>query len=335
MTVGMVVRDDNGGLGNLTYEAWRHLQPDVTLVVQSRPCRGTPRPHVFEEAWTTTIRTSNPVPDAVWSDAALTADVWWSAETWYSDRAERIMAEAGCRSILLAMPELFAGSQADEVWNPTAYLTDRDRLDDVMMWPASPPPTWKVRTRVRRILHVVSGAMGDRNGTELLLDAIPRMQERCEVLVHQPDPDAQLPARRLHAAATDRVEVRTTTDYVSSLDSLLKWADLLVLPRRYAGLCLPAYEAWGLGCLVMMPDVDPQASWPIVKVPARADRPMRMKGGRVPTWSVDPVVLANRLDEVVGADTPWVADRSRTGRGWVEWNSWERRGKLWKERLWA
>ena len=57
----------------------------------------------------------------------MLADVWWSAETWYSDRAERIMGEAGCRSVLLAMPELFAGSAADEVWNPTDYLTDRDR----------------------------------------------------------------------------------------------------------------------------------------------------------------------------------------------------------------
>ena len=91
----MVVRDDNGGLGNLTLEAWKHLRPDVTLVVQSRPCRGEPHPETFEEAWTQVVYADNPVPSSTWEKLSGMADVWWTAETWYNDFAESILKSAG------------------------------------------------------------------------------------------------------------------------------------------------------------------------------------------------------------------------------------------------
>jgi len=132
MTLGMVVRDDQGGLGNLTYRAWKELRPEVTLVVQWRPCRGIPDPEKFRADWTETILTDRPIENRRWRDMATRAETWWTAEMWYSQQAERILAEEGCRSILYAMPELYKGSQAEEVWNPTEFLTDRPRLDEVV-----------------------------------------------------------------------------------------------------------------------------------------------------------------------------------------------------------
>ena len=332
MTLGMVVRDDHGGLGNLTYEAFRWLRPGVTLVVQSRPCRGTPRPHVFEEAWTDTYRVGNPVSPRQWRDMAGKADVWWSAETFYSDDAEQLIFEAGSRSVLYAMPELFAGSQADEVWNTTEYLSDRDRLGDVMHWPTSPPPSWTVRTKVRRLLHLSGGAQYDRNGTQTFLAALRKVKVPCEVMLHQPDTIHQVPARDL-ADMPDHVVVKQTRDYMGSLSSLYRWADALVLPRRYAGLCLPAFEALGHGCLVVMSEADPQVWWPVMTVPAITRKPARMKGGRIPVVDVDPVVLADRLDGLLTAGVPWVAHQSERGRMWCEARSWERQVGLWRARL--
>ena len=332
MTLGMVVRDDNGGLGNLTYEAFLHLKPEVTLVVQTRPCRGKPHPQAFEEAWTKTFTTTNPVDDKTWEFFARQADTWWTAETWYNDNAEQIIRAADRKSVLYAMPELFSGSQADEVWNPTPYLSSRNRLDDVMPWPTSPPGIWGLKTKVRRLLHISGGAQYDRNGTETFLAALKLLETPCEVMLHQPDQLYRASPAAL-ADIPEHVVVRQTRDYVESMNTLYRWADMLVLPRRYAGLCLPAFEALGHGCLVMMPEADPQVWWPVLTVPAQKKRPARMKGGRVPMVEIEPSVLAQKIDLAMEASVPNVVRQSERGRKWCEEQAWENQIDKWKERL--
>jgi hypothetical protein len=328
MILGMVVRDDQGGLGNLTFEAWTHLQPAVTVVVQSRPCRGVPRPQVFTADFTETHYVNNPVTADEWTKFAPLADVWWSAETWYCDDAERILADAGCRSVLYVMPEYFAGSDATDLWNPTGYLHDRlpDRAK-VMPWPTSPPPSWRLRTRVQRILHISGGASSDRNGTQAFVQALRLVNNECDVLVHQPDANNRLPASAFKTPG--HVRLRQTTDYHDTLTGLYQWADLLVLPRRYAGLCLPALEAAATGCLVAMPNVAPQDEWPIITFPATPARPLRLKGGRIPAWDTDPQVLARLLDTWMEATPHPVVRASEEMRAWAETRAWSRQRGVW------
>lgn len=331
----MVVRDDQGGLGNLTYRAWRELRPAVTLVVQWRPCRGVPNPDRFVAPWTRTVFTDRPVPDVTWAELAGEADVWWTAESWYSDNAETILRDAGCRTVFYAMPELFKGSQADEVWNPTRYLTDRPRLGDVVPWPLSPSDTWTVRTTIRRVLHVSGGATGDRNGTQAFMEALRHVRSEVEVLLHQPEPRHRVPARKLRSVPSN-VNIKQTDLYFPNLLSAIRWADLLVLPRRYAGLCLPALEAMGDGCPVVMPEAAPQTDWPVITVPAVQGPGIRLHGGDVPTWETDPVVLADVLDDLRADTVPVIAHRSAGVRRWAEGQAWSGpAGNVWRARLWA
>jgi len=335
MRLGMVVRDDQGGLGNLTYRAWRELQPAVTVVVQWRPCRGTPNPARFMASWTDTYLTDRPIPDKFWRGMASQADVWWTAESWYSDNAERILADAGCRTVFYAMPELFAGSQADEVWNPTSYLTDRARLGDVVRWPLSPPDDWRVRVTTRRLLHVSGGATGDRNGTRVFIEALRHVRSEVDVLLHQPEVRHRV-APDVLAGLPSNINVKQTDTYFPDLLSAIKWADLLVLPRRYAGLCLPALEAMGDGCPVVMSEAPPQTGWPVVTVPAVQGQGIRLRGGDIPTWEVDPLVLADTIDDLRHDTVPVVAARSEAVRRWAESQSWDGPvGNVWRARLWA
>jgi hypothetical protein len=330
MKLGIVVRDDNGGLGNLTYDVFRHLKPAVTVVVQSRPCRGTPRPIVFEEAWTSTISIGNPISDDVWEFLAPRADVWWTAETWYNNKAEQIIAQAGKKSVLYAMPELFSGSTATKVWNPTDYLHGRlPKGSEVVPWPTDPAPKAKIRTSVKRILHISGGAQYDRNGTALFIEALRNVSSPVEVMFHQPDETNQT-VNLLQEKFPSNIKMRQNTEYMDSMKVLFDWADMVVLPRRYAGLCLPAFEAFGHGCLVMMPEVDPQAGWPIIGVPAIKERPRLMKGGKVPMWTVDPKILARRIESVIDAPIQPIVRASEEGRAWAETRSWERLLPVWK-----
>lgn len=333
MKLGMVVRDDQGGLGNLTREAWSRLKPDVTCVVQARPCRGEPNPNYFNRDWTRTFNVDNPITGRQWQVMAGEADVWWTAETWYCPDAERTIKNAGRKSVLYAMPELYSKSTADEVWNPTNYLTHRERLGDVVKWPVTLPGSWEPRTKVRRVLHVSGGAQYDRNGTALFLEALKGVDRKCEVVLHQPDAANVTSVGVLRTLKSGPFTLRVNTDYVRNLKALLDWADVLVLPRRYAGLCLPAYEAFASGCLVVMPDVAPQDEWPIVPVPATKDGWARMKGGKIPMWDMNPNDIADKLNMLLHADTPAVVNASKRGREWAEEMSWDNRISEWKERL--
>lgn len=330
-TLGMVVRDDLGGLGNLTYDVFKNVRPEVTVIVQARPCRGTPRTEVFNEPWTEVIYTANPMTRQQWRNIAPRADTWWTAETWYCNEAERVIKAAGKRSILYAMPELFNGSQADEVWNPTRYLSDRRRLSDVMDWPTTPPSVWRERTSVKRLLHLSGGAQYDRNGTEIFIDAMRQVTEPCEVMLHQPDETHQLDLSTI--GLPGHVTVRQSLDYFNTMDEAYEWADVLVIPRRYAGLCLPAFEAFGHGCLVMMSDTDPQCDWPIVPVQAIPMPPARMRGGAVPMVTVDPSMLARRIESLLTADPVAIGRQSREGRAWSETRSWDMMRSMWTWRL--
>ena len=330
MRLGMLVRDDNGGLGNLTYDAFSNLRPDVTVIVQSRPCRGEPRPHLFEEAWTETICVENPITDTQWETIAPKADIWWTAETWYNDNAESIIKKAGAKTVLYAMPELFSGSSADQIWNPTQYLQNRLPLNSkVVPWPTSPPENWFPKTKVSKILHISGGAQYDRNGTEIFLDSLQYVEGECEIILHQPD-GKNLTTNLHRRKFAKGIKINHSTDYEKSLNSYMRWADALVLPRRYAGLCLPAFEAFGYGCLVAMPEVDPQAFWPIIGFQAIKERPRLMKGGKIPMWNMEPFVLAKQINVMLEWDVPTVVRLSEEGRTWAEKNSWENLLETWK-----
>jgi hypothetical protein len=329
--LGMVVRDDSGGLGNLTWQAWRSLAPDVTVVVEQRPSRGIARPERFDRG--TVHRVGNPVPGRFWSRVAREADVWWTAETWYCPDAETRLRAAGCRTAMYVMPEYFVASDADALWNPTPWLHDRLPARAVVMpCPMDPPGDWEPRTGVRRLLHVTSSAAHDRNGTVSLLAALPYLRAaEVEVLVHQPDTPGLVDPSRL--AVPSGVTVRTSNEPVDDLADLYRWADMLVLPRRYAGLCLPAQEAMGHGCLVAMPNVEPQMRWPIVALPATAESARRFRSFRVPVCSVPPRQLARVLDGWISATAAPVTLASRTGRAWVEENAWSRWAPVWLDSL--
>ena len=335
MTFGILVRDDRGGLGNLTVEAWSNLKPDLTVVVQSRPCRGEPRPDVFTADWTTTVHVPNPIPDQWWITNAGAVDVWWTAETWYSNIAEQAIRDAGSRSVLYVMPELFRSSNADDLWNPTGYLTQSlPARTQTVEWPTTLPDTWHLRSEIRRVVHVSSGARGDRNGTGEFVEALRLVESDLEVVVHHPDRLPRLP-RRWTERVGSGVSVTVQDAYVDDLTGLYRWADLLVMPRHYAGLSLPVLEAAATGCVVLMSDTEPQTGWPVVLCPSVPGDPEFPVGHPTPTVRCVPPVLAAMIDSLAGLDSLSVARLSERSRVWSEGRSWQVLGSVWRDLLCA
>ena len=83
--------------------------------------------------------------------------------------------------------------------------------------------------------------MNDRNGTDIVVQAIKLLREPCTITLRTQDPS--LPPIK----APTHVQVRVSTGGLANYWDLYADADALVMPRRYGGLCLPVQEAMASG----------------------------------------------------------------------------------------
>lgn len=101
------------------------------------------------------------------------------------------------------------------------------------------------RTELRNFFHIAGNpAINDRNGTEIYLQA---------------DPLGTITTQNSDMAYQLAREYRHSTIYTDITDqqTLYSLGDVLVLPRRYGGNCLPMNEALSAGLPVIMPDIEP------------------------------------------------------------------------------
>lgn len=320
--LGMVVRSDQGGLGNQTYELWRRLRPAETFVVNLGPqqARGTSFYQKYCADWTNTEAT----PTDVISDGKLRrwmshSDRLLTVENLYSGNRGFESARAwGITTILIANPELFAGWTADRVAVPTAWELGRMPAGTTVVPHPQERMQLRSRTEVRRFVHHWAPAMADRNGTQVLMDALPHVRQGCEVHVHAPGRPSPL--------RTDRVgQCRVTwcSEFLPSpWDGPGGQADCLVLPRRYGGQCLPAMEAAARSMLLLMSDLAPQCYWPISPIPAWDRHYHGMKGGQFPVYDFDPRVLADRMDRLISRGSTETQDQALRTWRWIGQWSW-------------
>lgn len=109
----------------------------------------------------------------------------------------------------------------------------------------------KENTGKFRILHMIGTlAAHDRNGTLDLIKALPQITSDFELVIHS---QSELPKEYI----TKDERVIYNTQSVAKNEDLYRGFDLMLLPRRYAGLCLPMWEALASGVPVMMTDISP------------------------------------------------------------------------------
>lgn len=120
-----------------------------------------------------------------------------------------------------------------------------------------------LRKKTEVFIHIIGRpAVHDRNGTIAFLNAAQHLGDRYryKVFLQPPnDPRAQEffePVRQRLRELDDLVDLETD---VPDPESMYRTGDVLVLPRKYGGLCLPAQEALSTGMPVIMTDISPNA----------------------------------------------------------------------------
>lgn len=334
MKLGMLVRSEDKGLGNQTWEAWRHLKPHATVIVADGSSGAGMHPERYDVGTPIVVYDGRAFPDKrrVLETFADCTHVF-SAETLYDWSLADDLRRLGIKSIVHVNPELWPHANkydiphADQWWAPTPWRLEHlpytTRVVPVPVatehWPVRNGGVVKLRPR---LLHVVGKpALADRNGTQAFLDSLKYLDCVDVTVTYQGANSWSQP--RLGTGSTIRFVVHTGPYW-----ELYEGQDILVMPRRYGGLCLPVQEAMAAGLVVVMSDCMPQSeTWPIVPVPVHTGGPVHCLGGNVEAWDCDPVHIAIRIKEAVAH----FEDYWTQSMNWVSEHSWSALLPLYRE----
>lgn len=318
MSFGMIVRADFGrGLANQTYSFWKHLQPDVTVLVDISPLDARGKWPQDLDAYPGAIRTtwrgytaSFDNPDAY--QALMDCDTFYTAETFYDERLDG-------HGILHVNPEFYRGETAHQFWYPTVW--EQDHL----------PPGFDIPTPVdddcialdlpgtNRLLHVGGhSAAADRNGSRIVHGIMGRINHSWRV--------ASQDGMKLNPRLLRNVE---PVGYVEDRWTLYEDCGILVYPRRYGGQSLQVNEAMARGLAVVMTDCEPNiTTWPVVPVTSRPTARVKTAGGMKQMYQVNPQALIDVLQALV-ADSDMLQRWQARSLAWARDNAWS----VWKPRI--
>lgn len=343
MKLGIIARCDNRGIAYQTWEAVKGLKPDKVLCVMMNDKRWPEEPGRFANNNTTYVNSSIAVRGLDESKVRKFLDgldVVFAVETLYDWDLVQWAHEAGARTVVQGNPEFYAhhnrhgwGWPPPDKWVwPTVWMTDHDDLPEGPLLPVPAPPA-DVRQMADpeddtlRILHVSGhAALGDRNGTKIFAETLNLIGTKVHVTMTGQDGALPDPPLGRH------VTLERIPDGVDDRWDLYRNQHLIILPRRYGGLCLPAIEACSRGVIPVMPNVPENSLWPIVPLQAQQGRLQRVPFGQVPTWNMRPNHIAYKIDRL-NENREQLAERQNDVLDWAFNNSWEGWADIYRERF--
>lgn len=319
--LGIIGRADCGGLGTQSFEAIRHLNPDKVLILDmGMRGRGS---MVYQISGSTVLSLRQFTPRAM-QQFLQGLDVVLGFETVYSAELCLMAKSQGIRVVIQVNPELYRPHEYPyaDVILPTTW--ERDRIPHA---PILPVPInrsvlpFRQRTEARVFYHPIAPAMLDRSGTDLVIDALPYIREKVEIIFRGTVP------RGLSAPSNVKVWILPNENR-PYYDLYPSHADVLLQPRRYGGLNLPMQEAASLGMPVLGIGIPPMSELPhAFNVPPIRATMQSMKGGVFPVYTTLPQSIASRIDWLAQNPTE-VAQASLRANEWAEtlnWSHWASR----------
>lgn len=323
-------RADAGGLAAMTHDFWRHVQPDETLVVDLEGAGRGPARHEKYPGARVVHGYNDAITEGMVRQFARKVDVVYAAETFYREDVARIFDDAGVPTVLHVMPELWRRDmhQPTHMWAPTPWelgrLPEHTRLVAVPVDRAK-FPIQNHGERCSRFMHLSAPAFHDRNGTDIMDDALAHIRADKPISVIYVGARQPPPAWHNHHGTYITVEWdpggHPTREAMWNND-----ADAFVLPRRYAGLSLPMQEAASRGLPIVSTDLPPQNAWlsPATTVTATPGPLVRMVGGEFTVHNASPEAVADRISALAADRATGEAgrDASLTRAHELDWERW-------------
>jgi len=320
MRVGALCRMDFTGLGIQSKEFFDHI-PCKALVIDSTKLSGTiQNPHWYPGQKIFKIDTWLKIPIDVINEFLNDIDILITFETPYDYSIFDTCRKRGIKTVLQLnyefleypskhpLPDLFA---APSLWNYELIPTPK------MFLPVPVNVNHSVPDRQEKTFLHIAGrtAVHDRNGTLPFLRSLQYVNNRIKVIV-----------RGQHHITLPRVpsHVKLIQDFTNKENYLENYTGgVLVMPRKYGGLCLPAQESIGFEMPVIMTDISPNNTWLPKEwlVPAHKGNSFKCKT-HVDIYEVDERQLGAKIDEF--CDSDFYNKAVEKAKGLKERISWEK-----------
>jgi glycosyltransferase involved in cell wall biosynthesis len=313
MSLGIIARSDNTGLGNQTRELVEMLNPEKILLIDSTPFNEN-KQHPEWYAGRNVINSFGFPEDSLVEEFLNGLDVVLSCEVFYSDTLVLKAKVRGITTILQYNYELFENLSVpraplpDILLAPSLWNIDRVK---VMFGKRCkiihlPPPTndllfSKIKENNlskehKRLLHIGGRrAARDRNGTETIIDMLKYSKADYELVIQ-----SQTPIETIATDSRLKIEVGNPANREDMYDGF----DGMILPRKYAGLCLPMNEALFSAMPVFMTDISPNNQiLPSKWLAATNGDGFFMAKTKIALFSADPRSLARVIDNYINLDS--------------------------------
>jgi hypothetical protein len=314
MRLGIIARSDNTGLGNQTRELVEMLNPSSIMLINSESFNGNKQhPEWYNQRPGVMNINGFPIDREV-IKFLRSVDVVISCETFYNDKFLRLAKDFGVKTILQYNYEFLGVLQKPELGVPDVMLAPSSwNINEVInkfgqqarvvqLPPPTSPETFgeakakNMGTTHRRILHIAGKkAARDRNGTETVI----------EMLKHS-TADYELVIQTQTGFHTEYKDPRLTIKYENPENRQEMYAgyDAMILPRRYAGLCLPMNEALLSGLPVFMTNISPNdAVLPDEWLASASKKDQFMAKTLIDVYDGDPREFAKIVDDYVNSSS--------------------------------
>jgi glycosyltransferase involved in cell wall biosynthesis len=307
MRLGIIARADKTGLGNQTKELVDMLQPDKILLIDSSHFNGNKQYPEWYDGYDIKTTQAGFISNMEVNDFLGGIDVLISCEIFYNKRLSALAHRRGIKTILQYNYEFFEYFVVDGMRLPSVLVAPSVWNIDIMEKAYGhatnlvylPPPTTpeifveakeaNLAKKHKRILHIAGKrANSDRNGTDIIVEMLKYSKADYELVIKVQgdyEPDCDDPRLTIDNSNPDnRAE-------------LYSGFDLMVLPRKYGGLCLPMNEALLSGLPVIMTDISPNNHVLPKEWLVRAEYAGRVEfKGPVELYETDPAELAKLVD---------------------------------------
>lgn len=305
MRIGLIARCEMArGLAIQARNFYEHMPVDSVLCVRMPRPDAPENPDWYRDRTDATYNPKNHTLDErIVRRWLKDLDVVFCVETPHDWRIPGWCREQGVRLVVQGNPEFVrhmreegnALGHPDQWWWPTSWRLDHLPPGIVMPVPMDVRPRRRTNDPRLHVLHVIGKrAFADRNGTEILVQAMRMVQSKIKLTICSIDGDI-IPFPR-----------RPNVEYwLRPQASIEQWSlyadqDLLVLPRRYGGLSLPALEAAASGMVVAMTDCSPNWELATVMIPVQRQTSITMACGVVRGFDANAGGVAAIIDMMTG-----------------------------------
>lgn len=311
------------GLGYQTRAYFKHLKPDRVVIIDISSLNGQKQHYEWYDGAKELITVKGIPTDKDLDLILQDTDVLLTAETAYNLNLYRVAKLKGVKTVCVENPEFYDHVKYPQYDMPDLIILPSVwKLDEITQHansrgakvvqihhPVDLDEIPFVERNTCKFMHIAGKpAAHDRNGTWDFLNACP------DGLVTTQSSDLATVIRQRYRHA----RVKTGID---NPNFLYQMGDVLVLPRKYGGNCLPLNEALASGMPVIMPDISPNnhllpSDW---LVPAYVTGSFEPRT-QVDIYTVDHAALVQKLQWFREQN---MAEQSKRARSIAETISWQ------------